>query len=97
MLKTDNLKSSLKKATCYVQGNPCSAYFAEKHFRPEVVDNAFKLMKEKNLPIKNTLPGTSLVAQWLRIRPPMQGTWDQSLAWEDPTCCGATKPVHHNY
>ena len=27
----------------------------------------------------------------------MQGTWVQSLIREDPTCYGATKPVHHNY
>ena len=27
----------------------------------------------------------------------MQGTWDQSLVWEDPTCHGETKPVRHNY
>ena len=40
---------------------------------------------------------TSLVAQWLRIRLPMQGTRVRSLVWEDPTCRGATKPVHHNY
>ncbi|KAJ8783825.1 hypothetical protein J1605_008868 [Eschrichtius robustus] len=40
---------------------------------------------------------TSLVAQWLRIRLPMQGTRVQALVWEDPTCRGATKPVHHNY
>ena len=39
----------------------------------------------------------SLVAQWLRIRLPMQGTWVQALVWEDPTCCGATKPMRHNY
>ena len=39
----------------------------------------------------------SLVAQWLRICLPMQGTWVQALVREDPTCCGATKPVHHNY
>ena len=39
----------------------------------------------------------SLVAQWLRIRLPMQGTWVRTLLWEDPTCHGATKPVHHNY
>ena len=24
----------------------------------------------------------------------MQGTQVQSLVWEDPTCCGATKPEH---
>ena len=40
---------------------------------------------------------TSLVAQWLRIHLPMQGTQVQSLVREDPTCCRATKPVHHNY
>ena len=40
---------------------------------------------------------TSLVAQWLRIRLPMQDTRVQALVWEDPTCHGAMKPVHHNY
>ena len=39
----------------------------------------------------------SLVAQWLRMRLPMQGTWVRALVWEYPTCRGATKPVHHNY
>ena len=41
--------------------------------------------------------GTSLVAQWLRLCLPMQGTWVQALVGEDPTCCEATKPVSHNY
>ena len=27
----------------------------------------------------------------------MQGTRVQAVIQEDPTCCGATKPVHHNY
>ena len=39
----------------------------------------------------------SLVAQWLRIHLPMQGTWVRALVWEDPTCHGATKPVRHSY
>ena len=39
----------------------------------------------------------SLVIQWLRIYQPMQGTQVQSLVWEDPTCCGATKAENHNY
>ena len=39
----------------------------------------------------------SLVAQWLRIRLPMQGTRVQALVPEDPTCRGATKPATHNY
>ena len=44
-----------------------------------------------------TWMGTSLVAQWLRIRLPMQGTRVRAPVQEDPTCRGATKPVHHNY
>ena len=40
---------------------------------------------------------TSLVAQWLRIHLPRQGTQVRALVQEDPTCRGATKPVRHNY
>ena len=39
----------------------------------------------------------SLVAQWLRIRLPMQGTRVRALVREDPTCRRATKLVRHNY
>ena len=53
-------------------------------------------MWEKSLR-KNGHMGASLVAQWLRIRLPMQGTRIPALAREDPTCRGATKPVRHNY
>ena len=38
----------------------------------------------------------SLVAQWLRIHLPVQGTWVRALVQEDPTCRGAAKPVCHN-
>ena len=41
--------------------------------------------------------GASLVAQWLRVCLPVQGTRVRALVWEDPTCHGATKPVSHNY
>ena len=40
---------------------------------------------------------TSLVAQWIRFRLPMQGTLVRSLLWEDPTCCRATKSMYHSY
>ena len=42
------------------------------------------------------LGGASLVAQWLRVCLPMQGTRVRALVWEDPTCHGATGPVSHN-
>ena len=38
----------------------------------------------------------SLVAQWLGVHLPMQGTRVQALVQEDPTCHGATGPVRHN-
>ena len=39
----------------------------------------------------------SLVAQWLGIRLPMQGTRVRAPVREDPTCHGAAKPVRYNY
>ena len=51
--------------------------------------NIFKVLK--------SFLGASLVAQWLRIRWPMQGPWVRARVWEDPTCHRATKPVRHNY
>ena len=47
--------------------------------------------------VKNIWCRASLVAQWLRIRLPMQGTWVRALIREDPICRRTTKPMHHNY
>ena len=47
--------------------------------------------------VKKFIKGASLVAQWLRIRLPMQGTRVRSLVREDPTCRRAAKPMCHNY
>ena len=57
----------------------------------------FWVIRNFLMPFKNKVCGTSLVAQWLRIRLPMQGTRVRALVREDPTCCGATKPMSHNY
>ena len=46
---------------------------------------------------KRYILGTSLVAQWLRIRLTRQGIRVRALVREDPTCRRATKPVHHSY
>ena len=35
------------------------------------------------------------MVQWLRIRLAIQGTSVRSLVWEDPTCCGAARPLYH--
>ena len=39
----------------------------------------------------------SLVAQWLRVCLPRQGTRVRALVWEDPACRGAVGRVSHNY
>ena len=62
-------------------------------FRIGLKTNAFNFFPLK----KVLLLGASLVAQRLRICLPMQGTRVRALVWEDPTCCGATRPVSHNY
>ena len=41
--------------------------------------------------------GTLLVVQWLRIHLLGQGTRVPALVREDPTCCGATKPMCPSY
>ena len=46
--------------------------------------------------INNKCWRASLMAQWLRICLPMQGTWVRSLVPEDPTCHGAARPMRHN-
>ena len=53
------------------------------------------LLFQLQLKVQNTR--ASLVAQWLRVCLPMQGTRVRVLVREDPTCRGATKPVRHNY
>ena len=40
--------------------------------------------------------GASLVAQWLRVRLPMQGTQVRAAVRENPTCHGAAGPVNHS-
>ena len=52
---------------------------------------------KKVLCIKNVKIGASLMAQWLRIRLPVQGTQVRTLVQEDPTCRRATKSVRCNY
>ena len=47
-------------------------------------------------PVSRVNYRASLVMQRIRIRLPMQETRVRSLIREDPTCCGATKPMHHN-
>ena len=47
--------------------------------------------------IKERGRGASLVAQWLRILLPMQGTQLRALLREDRTCHRANQPVRHNY
>ena len=67
---------------------------------PPPSDHVLGLWSPRKPPAtKHKIPwmGASLVAQWLRIRLPMQGTWVRALVREDPTCCGAAKPVCHNY
>ena len=61
------------------------------------VSKSFLQEKKEKRPHKDSKAGASLVAQWLRICLPIQGTQVRALVQEDPTCHGATKQVCHNY
>ena len=81
-----------------MKSSPCLLQLEKAHMRqrrPNAAKN--KLISKKNRKkINNAFfkkKRTSLVAQWLRICLPMQGTQVRSLVQEDPTCRGATKPV----
>ena len=64
--------------------NTCDPSWPVKVLKSRLVDSvATSAFKRRSL---NVTVGTSLVVQWLRIHLPMQGTWVQSLVWEDPTC-----------
>ena len=65
--------------------------------RWRVLYAAVKLHYETSYILLKIIVGASLVAQWLRICLPMQGTWVRALVWEDPTCRGAIRPVSHSY
>ena len=69
----------------------------KKKKNQEVLKTKKFLTTTKKTSVRKWLFRTSLVAQWLRICLSMQGTRVHSLVWEDPTCHGATKSVHHNY
>ena len=57
---------------------------------------AWELWLQQLPSIKREDLRASLVAQWLRICLPMQGTRVRALVWEDPTCRGAAGPVSHS-
>ena len=69
-----------------------------KRLLPENCAPLLVAVKPKDtIKAKSGRRGSSLVAQWLRIRLPVQGTRVRALVREDPTCRGATKPMRHNY
>ena len=82
-------------------GKQLCRFLKVKHIPPQKIQQSHSCVltqeKWKFVFTPKPLHGASLVAQWLRIHLPMQGTWVQALVWEDPTYRRATKPMHHNY
>ena len=73
-------------------------YFSNNSYSRCLIKPAIKLSKHYRDKIRlKSNHGASLVAQWLRICLPRQGTRVRALVWEDPTCRRATRPVSHNY
>ena len=66
-------------------------YADEKH---QTIES--KTLKTANRSLYKRRKGASLVAQWLRVCLPVQGTQVRALVWEDPTCRRVAGPVSHN-
>ena len=65
--------------------------------RDIMMDTFYIFVKTTECTTSIVNPGASLVAQWWRIHLPLQKTCVQILIQEDPTCLGATTPMHHIY
>ena len=61
----------------------------------QIIEYILSKFQSTHEPTSRNYLGTFLVAQWIRIHLPMQGTQVQSLIQENSTCHRATKPVHH--
>ena len=78
------------------QGHPSNSPTGKRAGAPQTSPVKWaKMPLDKRWKIHNV--GTSLVVQELRICLPMWGTQVRPLVWEDPTCQGATKSMHHDY
>ena len=71
-----------------------SAYFTDPSTEPQRTEENFFFLYNS---LKEYSLGASLVTQWWRIHLPVWETQVWFLAWEAPTCCGATKPSCHTY
>ena len=89
--KSHKLWQRLKTSFCHVRKNYTRHESSTKRWLSYELTLLFNLIL-----IKNSL-GASLVAQWLRICLPVQGTRVRALVWEDPTCRGTAGPMSHNY
>ena len=81
--------------------NVCFSYLSFKQPLNNFHDDIFFMFIKiddpgKGVAYKFIVYGVSLVAQWLRIHLPMQGTRVRALVRKDPTCHRATKPERHN-
>ena len=80
---------------CVTQTSPMACFFIH-HLRVTIqtyLGEFFSEMTNKNE--YKTLCRASLVAQWLRVRLPMQGTRVRAPVRDDPTCRAAAGPVSH--
>ena len=75
---------------------PAALCLVDMQFPRAEYRTAISALLFPQLLIKKNYWGASLVAQWWGICLPIQETQVRSLVWEDPTCCRAAKPVHHN-
>ena len=91
----NTIETSLSIHTLQVLSS-CSLLNCSSRDRPTTTKTSVKFSFYFTFHLKIKRVGASLVAQWWRICLPMQETQVQSLIQEDPTHCGATKPMQRS-
>ena len=84
-------------ASVLVRTQAMAPYHVAILLRPTLIYSYVKCLTDLYNSFKKDQGRASLVAQWLGVCLPMQGTRVRALVWEDPTCRGAAKPVSHSY
>ena len=91
------LSCSAQASHCGLQASVLHSTWGLPRSRIEPVSPAlaggFFTTEPPGKPLKETVLGTSLVIQWIRIFLPVQETWVRYLVGKDSTCPGVTKQL----
>ena len=92
----ENMKTKQNKKnekTTYRMGENICKWYDRQVLNLQNIQTAHTTQQQQQNQTTRDFPGGTVV----KNPPAKAGTWVWALVREDPTCCGATKPMCHNY